>query len=260
MRPHRHRHRHRYPALLATLLVGACTAPARPPSQPTTLRALYGVHRITSLDPPRTALVLVDFQEELFTGRLRLPDGRDALRHAEQLLAWARRSHIAVVHVRNLTRPGSPLFAPDSPTSRIVAALAPRPDELVITKPTGGAFTRTDLDATLRARGIDTLVVAGLMTHLAVAMTAQDAAVLGYAVLVAGDATATRDLPGARRSPPIPHQLVHRAALAAIADRFADVLPTREIVTLPRRAPATSSRSRPRRRPEAPRTISGRAS
>jgi nicotinamidase-related amidase len=217
-------------SLLATL--GCTLPPATPAAEPMTLRTLYQLPPITSLDARRTALVLVDFQQEFFIGRLRLPDGTRALDRARHLLAWARDAHVTVVHVRNITRPGSPLFAERGPTSAFAPALAPRSGELVVTKPTGGAFTRTELDALLRARGVDTLVVAGLMTHLAVAMTAQDATVLGYRVLVAADATATRDLPDPAGGPAVTHDELHRAALAAMADRFADVRTTAQVLVL----------------------------
>ncbi|HEX2690316.1 MAG TPA: isochorismatase family protein [Kofleriaceae bacterium] len=226
-------------SLVATL--GCTVPPGAPAPEPMTLRARYHLPPITSLDARRTALVLVDFQQEFFTGRLRLPGGTRALDHARHLLAWARAAHVTVVHVRNLTRPGSPLFAEGGSTSAFAPALCPRSDELVVTKPTGGGFTKTELDALLRARGIDTLVVAGLMTHLAVAMTAQDASVLGYRVVVAADATATRDLPDTAGGPPVAHGELHRAALAAIADRFADVQTTAQVLVLPLAPAPTAS-------------------
>lgn len=96
-----------------------------------------------------------------------------------------------------------------------------------------GAFSRTSLDADLRGRGIDTLIVAGFMTHLAVLSTASDAAVLGYHVLVAADATATRALPGAAGQGSIDATALQRAALAMLADRVADVLLVHDLVALP---------------------------
>jgi nicotinamidase-related amidase len=222
-------------SFVASLVGCAHAAPPAPaPRLPgPTLRALYGIPRVARIDANHAALVLVDFQEEFFHGKLPIPDGELAKHQAEQLLAWARRSNLTVVHVRNLARPASPLFAPGSPTTAIVPSLAPRSNELVVTKPTGGAFTKTDLDATLHARNLETLVVAGIMTHLAVAMTAQDATVLGYHVVVAADATATRDLPGTVGAPPVDHTALQQAALASIADRFADVMPTHQILALP---------------------------
>jgi hypothetical protein len=57
-------------------------------------------------------------------------------------------------------------------------------------------------------------------------------------VVVASDATATRDLPGAGGSPPVEHTSLQRAALAAVADRFADVMPAQQICALPLVRPA----------------------
>jgi nicotinamidase-related amidase len=112
---------------------------------------------------------------------------------------------------------------------RLRPDLAPGHGETAATKSIAGAFSGTDLDATLRARGLDTLVVAGIMTHLAVDSTVPDAAVLGYKVLVASEGTAARDLPGAAGGQPVDHATLQPAALA---DRFADVATTREITAL----------------------------
>jgi nicotinamidase-related amidase len=95
-----------------------------------------------------------------------------------------------------------------------------------------GAFSRTNLDQALRARGIDTLIVAGFMTHLAVLSTASDATVLDYHVLIAADATATRALPGAGGEKGVDSLLLQRAALAAMADRTAEVSRVRDIMSL----------------------------
>jgi nicotinamidase-related amidase len=108
--------------------------------------------------------------------------------------------------------------------------LQPRDGELVRTKRLAGAFSRTDLDGSLRALGVDTLVCAGIMTHLALDSSVRDAAVLGYRVLVAGDACATRALPSWHGDGPIDAEDVHRTALAALADRFADVRTTDALV------------------------------
>jgi nicotinamidase-related amidase len=125
------------------------------------------------------------------------------------------------------------LFAPGASTSAFVPELAPGPQDLVLVKATGGAFSRTKLDDELRSRGIDTLIVAGFMTHLAVLTTANDGSSLGYRVLVAADATATRTLPGAIATASIDAKNLQRASLATLADRVADVLSSAAITKLP---------------------------
>ncbi|XYH92997.1 cysteine hydrolase family protein [Sorangium sp. So ce1128] len=233
-------------ALLLSILVSALAADqlaALPPAQgePTTLRKLYGLGPSARLDRTRTALVLVDFQEEFFSGGLRLPDARAALGNATRLLAWARDSGVTVAHVRNVGAKGARLFAAGSPGADFAPAARPRDGELVITKSMAGGFTRTALDAELRRRGVDTIIVSGLMTHLAVDSTVRDGLVLGYRVLLPRDASATRDLPaaeGAQGASLIDHRTLQEASLAALADRFADVMPTETVLALPIDDPA----------------------
>ena len=221
---------------LATAI--AVASLAAPPSghneRPTTLRALYGLKAPQRLAPERTALLLVDFQDEFFHGRLALRDASLAAAAAKELLSWARRSNVVVIHVRNVAaRADSAVFRAGSAGVEVVPQLKPAAGEVAIQKASGGAFTRTDLDARLRARGVDTVIVSGLMTHLAVATSAADATALGYRVIVAADAVATRDLPGALSSATVDATTLQRVSLAALADRMADVLTTRAITTLP---------------------------
>lgn len=199
---------------LAALLTLAGCATAAPP----TLRDLYGLAPPRSLDPSSTALVLVDVQREFAPGGgLALPGVAAAADRARELLAWARARRVLVVHVRQRARAGK-LFAPGSPGFQPLAGFDALPDEWVVEKPAGGAFTDAALEPRLRARGIQRLVVAGFMTHLAVAATAMDAATRGFAVVVASDATATRALPGASAAE------VQRVGLAIVGDRAAEVM------------------------------------
>ena len=63
----------------------------------------------------------------------------------------------------------------------------------VLPKPGLSAFAGTDLDRQLRERGVEELVLCGLLTNFCVESTARDAFDRGYRVRVVGDATATFD-------------------------------------------------------------------
>lgn len=194
---------------------------------PATLRSVYGLRPPSELTAHRTALIFVDFQQEFVDGGLPLPDAAPAIAQAEQLLRWARANGIFVVHVRNIAAlPDAPLFRAGSRESDFIAALAPLPSETVITKSLAGGFSKTNLESVLRERGIERVIVAGFMTHLAVDTTVRDATVLGFQAIVASDATATRDLPLVNR------QELQRSSLGALADRFADVMAVNEICAL----------------------------
>jgi len=66
------------------------------------------------------------------------------------------------------------------------------------------------------------------MTHLCVSSTAQAALDMSVAVTVVANATATRDLPGVHGDT-VPAEQVQAAALAALADRFAAVVPSTSV-------------------------------
>ena len=143
------------------------------------------------------------------------------------------RAGIIVVFVRHVSsRPDSKVFAPGSKTIDFVAELRPDPKDLVVQKSMMGAFTHTDLDSELHDRHIDTLIVGGLMTHLAVQSTVNDGAVLGHRVIVAGDATAARALPGVAGERGVDAATLKRVALASMADRVADVMLSRAVMRL----------------------------
>lgn len=66
--------------------------------------------------------------------------------------------------------------------------VAPHDDDVVLAHHRVSGFHGTELDTVLRGGGIDTVVLAGVATNLAVESTARAAADLGYRVLVVSDA------------------------------------------------------------------------
>lgn len=197
-----------------------------------TIRTISGASAPASIDAARTALLVIDFQNEYFDGKLPIPDGRAALANAQRLVAFADRKGMPVFHIQHVGPAGSPLFADDGEMVGFHADLQPGAGHAVLRKSSVSTFASTDLDARLKAAGIATLIISGLMTHACVAGAARDAVPLGYAVIVADDACATRDIDGSDGEP-VPHRMQHRAALASIADTFGDVMKTDAILALP---------------------------
>ena len=203
------------------------------PKKPLTLREWAGVTAPRAFSRKSTAVLLIDFQEEYYNGELPIPDGEKAAAHAAQLLDWCRTNGIMIVHVRHeAPTAASPLFAPGGPSVEFHLPLQPEAGETVIRKNFPSSFHGTDLHDLLRDRGVSTLVLSGLMTHMCVESTARHAAHLGYRVVVAADACASRDLPDMAGGV-VDHGLVHRTSLAVLADRFSDVLATAGIMRLP---------------------------
>jgi nicotinamidase-related amidase len=197
-----------------------------------TLRALSGAPASASLDARSTALLVIDFQLEYFAqGRLPIPDGAAAMAKANRLIAFADAHRMPVMHIQHVGQAGGPLFAKDGTSVAFHPDIQPKPHHRVLQKTTASSFASTALHKALREHGVSTLIIAGLMTHMCVSTTARDAKPLGYQVIVAGDAAATRSI-DAWDGGAIGHAELHRAALTELSDSFAEVLTTSAITAL----------------------------
>ncbi|MEU6367416.1 isochorismatase family protein [Streptomyces sp. NPDC046931] len=136
-----------------------------------------------TLDPTRTALVLVDLMERIVALPLEPRKGTEVLFTAEELARTFRSAGAPVV----LLRVERPSVAEQPPGSHLAAGLL-RDGDLEVVKGTVGGFQGTRLDERLRERGITTLVFGGIATNLGVESTARAAADLGYALVFVEDA------------------------------------------------------------------------
>ncbi|MCZ4119819.1 isochorismatase family protein [Streptomyces sp. H39-S7] len=136
-----------------------------------------------TLDPARTALVLVDFMPRIVALPLAPRSGDEALLAACGLAERFAAAGALVVAVR-VDRPGVAEQPPGSELHPSVARLAGS----VVVKGTVGAFHATGLDELVRARGVSTLVFGGIATNMGVESTARAASDLGYELVFAEDA------------------------------------------------------------------------
>ncbi|MBH5338388.1 isochorismatase family protein [Streptomyces pactum] len=128
-------------------------------------------------------LILVDLMPRIVAMPLAPYSGAEVEQRC-RLLAGAFRAKGLPVAVVRVERPG---VAEQPPGSEVVEGLL-HPDDILVVKRTIGAFHATDLDARLRDRGVDTVVVAGLVTTMGVESTARAASDHGYEVEFVADA------------------------------------------------------------------------
>lgn len=119
--------------LLMSLGQSAVAADAPANAQPT-IRAMFGAKPTDQLDPKTTALLVIDFQNEYFTGRMPIPDGMTALANTQRLIAFADKQHIPVIHVQHLAAEGAAVFAKGGKTVNFHPLMQPRAQDKVIQK------------------------------------------------------------------------------------------------------------------------------
>jgi nicotinamidase-related amidase len=148
--------------------------------------------------PHTTALVLIDLQKGVLGRELAPISAEELLKRGKALAQRFRGAGAPVVLVNVVPKLDRSERQVDEPTPLPktlpagFADLAPglaNPGDILITKSTWGAFFMTDLDSELKNRGVSTIVLGGVATHIGVEATARQAWELGYELVIARDAT-----------------------------------------------------------------------
>jgi nicotinamidase-related amidase len=194
------------------------------------------------IPPSTTALVVIDVQ-----GDFAAPDGamgyagvdmsdvEPTIDRIERLIATARKAGATLVFARVVTRPetdsealkqlyirkgyGADAIAicrADTPGAAYYR-VAPEPGDIEIQKPLFSSFVGTDLDAQLRARGVETLVFTGLTTDCCVDCTVRDAFHRNFNCFIVDDACSAYG------------QDVHAAAMLGLTNNVALAVTAQEV-------------------------------
>lgn len=162
----------------------------------------YEVHDEVRLDPAKTALIVVDMQNDFVKegGSLLVPDAEGTIPAIRKLLNMVRKNSMKVVFTQDTHTDGDPEWDiwPEHVREgswgwQIVDELQPRDDELVIRKVRYDAFYGTHLDHFLRLWGVDTLLICGTVANICVHYTAASAALRWYDIVISKDATSALD-------------------------------------------------------------------
>ena len=169
-----------------------------------------------------SALIMVDCQNTYRRGVMQLTNVEPAIIEAQKLLQMARDLKVPVIHIQHDAGVGTP-YDVTAEIGAISTEVAPKNGEAVVVKNYPNSFWNTNLEAQLKALGIENVVLAGFMTHVCINSTARGAFNLGFKPTVVASACATRSLVGANGKT-IEAQVMHDSALAAVRDLFAVVV------------------------------------
>jgi nicotinamidase-related amidase len=175
-----------------------------------------------SLDPETTALLVIDIQSTYLEDK-ETPEETErwqpfyqrmrdvVIPNNAKLIDQCRQRGVEVIFARiachkidgrdrslSQKKPGFNylLLPKDSPDSQVVSELAPRGDEIVITKTTDSALTGTNLRMMLHNMGIKDVVVTGIFTDQCVSSSVRSLVDESFGVVVVEDccAAATMEL------------------------------------------------------------------
>jgi ureidoacrylate peracid hydrolase len=214
-----------------------------------------------TIDTATTAAIVVDMQNDFCSkggmfdrAGIDISVTRTAIEPTARTLVSVRGAGISVVYLKMGFRPdlsdlgapdapnhikhlplavGATVAAPDKTKSRIliretwntdiVDELRPQPDDAVIYKTRYSGFYETELDATLKKRGVRSLIITGVSTSVCVESTLRDAMFRDYRCLLVSDCTAET----------IGHDLSrtnHDASLLVVQSLFGWVATSTEII------------------------------
>jgi ureidoacrylate peracid hydrolase len=195
-----------------------------------------------TFDAGRTALVVVDMQNHFVAPGFpaEVPLSREIVPAINRLARAMRAAGGTVVWIQTTARGALErwgnhhkyMLTPEKVEKRLASldeaaegfrlypALEALPDDLRIKKVKYSAFVggSSDIDAELRSRGVETLLITGTATNVCCESSARDAMMLDYRVVMLSDANATWT------------DAEHAATLDNFALFFGDVMSTEEVI------------------------------
>ncbi len=165
-----------------------------------------------SIDRDRTAVLVLHVQNIVVSGETSgLKSGQpELLERISSVLNGARAAGVLVIYLVVQFRPGYPeVSASSGPTftslkrtnrllegteeAQVHPKVAPQAGDLVVVGRRTGAFTNTEMEGLLKARGITDLVLTGINTSGTVLTTVRWAADIDYGLVVLEDCCADSD-------------------------------------------------------------------
>lgn len=212
------------------------------------------------IDPKRTALVILDLQNDVIHEKGKFADSGSPLHAKKQnvvgnvkaIAAAARTRGVPVIHIHMLLDEGTgklnaPLFQGCADAKALMRGtwgaeplpgVKPQKGDLIVEKQRMSGFHNTLLDTKLRGLGVEKVLVTGAWTNFSVEHTCRDGADLGYRMTVVTDGTSTTG--DAWQAAALDH------ALTMIAEQVstADVLRALGAPAAARKAPAKQAAGR----------------
>lgn len=138
-----------------------------------------------------TAILVIDVQTVLSTGTYAVHDAANVIARINGVTQQGRAAGASVVLIQHEEVEGT--MQHGSAGWQLAAELQQQPDDIRLRKSGSDAFHHTTLEALLKERGVQRLVICGFQSDFCVDSTTRRALALGYEVLLVADGHATLD-------------------------------------------------------------------
>lgn len=171
----------------------------------------------------KRALLVIDVQNEYFTGRLPVSYPENSLSKICQAMEAANEKNLPIILIQHTApQKDAQTFVKDTFEWEIHEEILNKKFDYIIEKTLPGSFTGTELERILKGQNIDTVVISGYMTQMCCDTTSRQAVHLGYNVEFLSDATGTLTI--SNYTGTISDADLHNAILVTQAMGFSQVL------------------------------------
>jgi nicotinamidase-related amidase len=176
----------------------------------------------------KRVLLVIDVQNEYFTGKLPVTHPQDSFKNILNAMDSANQYEIPIVVIQHTNPKEAGSFAHGSDEWEIHPSVESKGHKKLIEKTFPGSFTGTDLEEWLIKNDIDTVTISGYMTQMCCDTTARQAFHHGFNVEFLSDATGTLDV--FNYAGYVTAEDLHRSVLVTQAMKFSKVLNLDELI------------------------------
>lgn len=177
---------------------------------------------------PRRALILIDVQQDYFSGPLEIqhPAHADSLPAITQAIDAAAEAGIPIAAIQHSMGAGAPVFDPGQPGFQLHPEVETRRTDSwkSAVKRFGSIYADTDIAAWLREQDVDTVTLVGYMTNNCILASAVEGEGLELTTEVLSDATGAIHL--AHDAGSASAETIHRTIMTVLHSNLAAVATT----------------------------------
>ncbi|WP_459481487.1 cysteine hydrolase family protein [Clostridium saccharoperbutylacetonicum] len=177
----------------------------------------------------KKALLVIDVQNEYFTGKLKVTYPSNSLDNILKVMDYAKENNMITIIVQHTGSDGN-TFIRTSNEWEIHPNILEKSCDYIIEKTKPSSFYKTNLEEILIKEDIDEVIISGYMTQMCCDTTARDAFHKGYNVKFLSDATGTIDVSNDVGT--ISSEDLHKATLIAQSLRFSKVISSEDFMKI----------------------------